>query len=94
MNTTRYTTIIETISRPDGSRTAVPDTPTLLVDTSDEHTAARLAANAWFERMQALPPVGSTIHVHVLRHRRQHPRVGARQWTIDVYIDTETQTLH
>ncbi|MCY4122688.1 MAG: hypothetical protein OXG72_17405 [Acidobacteria bacterium] len=94
MNTTRYTTIIETISRPDGSRSAIADPPTLLVETSDEDTAARLAANAWVERTPTLPPVGSTIHVHVLRHRQRRPRVSAKQWTIDVYVDTAAQTLH
>ena len=92
--TTRYTTIIETISRPDGSRTALAEPPTLLVDTSDEDTAARLAANAWVERTRTLPPVGSTIHVHVLRHRRRRPAISAKQWTIDVYVDTAAQTLH
>ena len=92
--TIRYTTIIETISRPDGARSAIAEPPTLLVETSDEHTAARLAASAWVERTHALPPVGSTIHVHVLRHRRRRPAVSARQWTIDVYVDTATQTLH
>ena len=93
--TIRYTTIIETISRPDGSRTALTEPPTLLVETSDEDTAARLAASAWVERTHALPPVGSTIHVHVLRHRqRQRPAVRARPWTLDVYVDTAAQTLH
>ena len=94
MTTTRYTTLIETISRPDGSRTAVADPPTLLVDTSDEDTAARLAACAWVERTHTLPPVGSTIHVHVFRHYRRQPRITSRQWTIDVYVDTAAQTLH
>ena len=94
MNTTRYTTIIETISHPDGSRGAVADPPTLFVETTDADTAARLAANAWLEGTQRLPPVGSTINVHVLRHRRQHPRVDAKQWTIPVYVDSPTETLH
>ena len=93
MNSTRYTTIIETISRPDGSKATVEEAPAL-VETTDEHTAARLAATAWIERTHALPPLGSTIHVHVLRHRRQRPRISAKQWTIDVYVDTAAQTLH
>lgn len=92
--TTRYTTLIETISRPDGSRTAIAEPPTLLVETSDEDTAARLAANAYVEQTHALPPVGSTIHVHVFRHRRKLPAISAKQWTIDVYVDTAAQTLH
>ena len=92
--TIRYTTIIETISRPDGSKTALAEPPTLLVETNDEDTAARLAATAWVERTHALPPVGSTIHVHVLRHRRRRPAVSAKQWTINVYVDTAAQTLH
>ncbi len=92
--TTRYTTLIETITNPDGSRTAIAQPPTLVVETSDEDTAARLAACAWVEHLNTLPPIGATIHVHVFRHYQLRPRITTRQWTIDVYVDTAGQTLH
>lgn len=90
----RYGTVIDTISTPDGATTPMNEDTALLVDAPDEDTAARLAATTYVERAHRLPPVGSTIHVHVLRHPQQMPRMNARQWTIDVYVDTQTPTLH
>ena len=90
----RYGTVIDTISGPDGSTTSISKETALIVDASDENTAARLAATTYIENTYRLPPVGSTIHVHVLRHPQRTPRMSARQWTIDVYVDTAAQTLH
>lgn len=90
----RYGTVIDTISTPDGATTPVKEDTMLLVDAPDEDTAARLAAATYVERAHRLPPVGSTIHVRVLRHPQHTPRMNARQWTIDVYVDTQTPTLH
>ena len=92
--TLRYGTLIETITAPDGSTTAVPQDTALLVDTHDEDTAARLAAVAYVQHAAHRPAAGSTIHVHVFRHPHRQPRISARQWTIDVYVDTALQTLH
>ena len=92
--TLRYGTLIETITAPDGSTTAVPQDTALLVDTHDEDTAARLAAVAYVQHAAHRPAAGCTIHVHVFRHPRRQPRISARQWTIDVYVDTALQTLH
>ena len=90
----RYGTVIDTISEPDGSTTPISKETALIVDAPDENTAARLAATTYIENTHRLPPVGSTIHVHVLRHPQRTPRMSARQWTIDVYVDTAAQTLH
>ena len=90
----RYGTMIDTISGPDGSTTPIREDTALLVNAPDENTAARLAAITYVENTHRLPPVGSTIHVHVLRHPQRTPRIPARQWTINVYVDTAAQTLH
>ena len=90
----RYGTVIDTISGPDGSTTAISEDTALLIDAPDEHTAARLAATTYVENTPRLPQVGSTIHVHVLQHPQRTPRIPARQWTIGVYVDTAAQTLH
>ena len=90
----RYGTLIDTVTRPDGSTTTVVQDRILLVDSNDENDAAHLAVNAYLERTRHRPPVGSTVNVHVFQHPNPHPDTAAPRWTIDIYIDAEDATLH
>ena len=89
-----YHTHVDALTHPDGKVTKRPEEEEpVLVQAVDADTAARIAAWAFIETEMPERPVGWTLHVHVIGPRRDR-RGRAECWTVDVYIDTPSQTLH
>lgn len=92
--TARYHAHVHAITRPDGTTTTRADEEPVVIEATDEDTAARVAAWAFISAELPGKPVGYVLHVHVIGPPQTRPRGPAPCWTIDVYIDTEAQTLN
>lgn len=89
-----YSTFIDTLTAPDGRRTAGDHEIERRFEAHDEDDAAKLACAAYMHENDAEIEPGTTVSVLVLRQGSTHPFVKPDQWTINLYVRGSATVIH